>query len=123
MLLHHCFNDRSTFQVIASDLNRQVVQIAQQGIYENYSLQKVTDTCASAYFTAQKAGTMQVTGEIRRLVQYQVHNLMEQPKMKSLDLILVRNVLIYFDKKTKDSGYRSLGAKPSSGWLVNPWWG
>ena len=54
------------------------------------------------YFEA-KDGGMQVIEPVKKLVDFQTHNLMKPAPLNRLDCVFVRNVLIYFDRKSKAS--------------------
>ena len=57
------------------------------------------------YFT--KVGTSyQISDEIKRCVQFKQHNLLKDPYPKDCDLIVCRNVVIYFTDEAKDEIYR-----------------
>ena len=57
------------------------------------------------YFT--KVGpSYQISDEIKRCVQFKQHNLLKDPYPKDCDLIVCRNVVIYFTDEAKDEIYR-----------------
>ena len=119
MLLDTVRKQGQTFQITASDINQQVIQRAQRGMYDSYSLQKATPQCQQQYFRKHNDGTMEVIPEIRRIVRFRSHNLTMPPPVKQQDLVMARNVLIYFDKKSKQRAVNLLASciKPG-GWLI-----
>lgn len=82
----------------ATDINDKVLARAAKGKYSDYSLQKVTETCLRRYFQYDKEAKLYgVTDDIRRMVNFRKHNLLEKSRGSSYDLVFLRNVLIYFD--------------------------
>jgi chemotaxis protein methyltransferase CheR len=94
-----------TFEVIATDLNDRSLQLAQTGIYGNYSLRNVSPEILRRYFEpAPEGGGFRVCDEVRRHVKFSRVNLLDDSRMvfiKSLDVIFCCNVLIYFDSASK----------------------
>lgn len=112
IVLAHLFN-ATTWQteIDATDINQEVLNAARQGIYHEYALQKTTTNCVKMYF--EKNGTdYRVKPPIRRSVKFQLHNLMQPFNAKiSYDLIMLRNVLIYFDDSSKKIVMENVTAK------------
>ncbi len=105
----------------ATDINTQVLARARTGIYGTYALQKLTPRCLKDYFVpTSSADQFQVRADIRALVTYRSHNLQEAPVQgPPYDLIMLRNVLIYFDAASKHTvlGHISTRLRPGS-WLI-----
>lgn len=108
-----------TARVDATDINTQVLARAKAGVYGQYALQKLTPDCLKRYFTATGPGHSQVNAKIRGMVEYRQHNLQEPSAGPSYDLVLLRNVLIYFDAASKATVIRHLAARiRPGGWLI-----
>ncbi|ADB37084.1 CheR family methyltransferase [Spirosoma linguale] len=114
----------------ATDLNPEVLETARTGIFamapmkqysENYILSGGKNDF-SAYYTAQY-GHVKFNSSLSEKMVFSTHNLVSDQSFNEFDLILCRNVLIYFDKVLQqrvltlfdDSlgslGYLALGAK------------
>ncbi|GAB3043813.1 CheR family methyltransferase [Spirosoma pulveris] len=114
----------------ATDLNPEVLEAARTGIFamapmkqysENYILSG-GKTDFSVYYTAQY-GYVKFNSSLSEKMVFSTHNLVSDQSFNEFDLILCRNVLIYFDKALQqrvltlfdDSlgplGYLALGAK------------
>ncbi len=91
------------YEILASDLARKVVDKAEQGIYSQFEAQRgLPIQMLVKYFTSRPDTTWQVKDNIRNMVQFRTHNLLEEySKFGKLDIIFLRNVLIYFDDATK----------------------
>jgi chemotaxis protein methyltransferase CheR len=85
-------------RLIASDLSAAMLQRARQGRYTELEVSRgLSPELLAAYFHKQEGG-WQVRDELRRMVEFRPINLCGAwPEMPPLDLVLLRNVLIYFD--------------------------
>jgi chemotaxis protein methyltransferase CheR len=89
-------------EVLATDISREVIQKAEQGVYGQRSLRLVPPAVLARYFSPAGNGTYRVERKLREGVEFRVHNLLhEPPAAKSVDVIFCRNVMIYFDKATQ----------------------
>jgi chemotaxis protein methyltransferase CheR len=83
------------------DLNKEAISKAVQGIYPEWSFRGVENKYRSGYFRRQEAG-WQVIDSLRQKVKFRQCNLVEDDlsffPIGTVDLIICRNVFIYFDK-------------------------
>lgn len=101
-----------TFRIHATDINTDVLAHAMTGRFTDRSLQLVKKKPEMRWFTpvADKPGFYTLAHEIRRHVKFRAHNLMEPPPFKNIDLLFVRNVMIYFDKASKQTAVSHLAS-------------
>ncbi|MGI6435201.1 MAG: CheR family methyltransferase [Syntrophomonadaceae bacterium] len=92
-------------RILASDLDTEVLNRAQQGIYAQRVLQGVPGLTLNKYFVRNGSSFM-VKPEIKNLVRFKQHDLLRDPFPRDYDLILCRNVVIYFTEETKQNLYR-----------------
>ena len=96
----------SNVRILATDISEKVLKTAMTGIYGDLATKSVPDKFLSKYFRAVSANIhtgYEISNEIRRNVSFARLNLIENWSMEgSFDLILCRNVMIYFDKFTKE---------------------
>ncbi len=93
-------------QIIASDIDSQVLQTAAKGVY---SMDKVkglsSEYCRNFFFRGkgQNAGFVKVVPELQQVIDFKKINLLDPqwPIKPPLDVIFCRNVMIYFDKPTQ----------------------
>lgn len=91
------------FRVYASDISRAVLSKARGGIYREASFRETDPSMRLQYF-AQKDGLMRISDEVKRHVDFVHMNLLDSAKtslLGTMDVILCRNVIIYFDLETK----------------------
>src|SRR5581483_9672432 len=93
-------------KIIASDIDTQVLEKAQAGVYALERLEKMSEDRVRRFFlkgSGARLGFAKVRPELQRLVSFEQINLLESPWSirGSLDAIFCRNVMIYFDKQTQ----------------------
>ena len=89
--------------ILATDLDTDVLRTAKAGIYSEEMLDGVPDRWIDRYFTKIDNDRYQVIERIRREIVFKKFNLMDPIVIKKpFDLISCRNVMIYFDAKTKN---------------------
>ena len=90
------------FEIIATDLSEEILDQARKGVYSQFEVQRgLPIQYLMKYFT-QVGDTWQLKDEIRNMVKYSTFNLLDDMgRMGMHDVIFCRNVLIYFDEKTK----------------------
>ncbi|MFN7543297.1 MAG: CheR family methyltransferase [Acidobacteriota bacterium] len=90
--------------IFASDVSAIVIEAASRGCFTDYELLRGMDdpVLRQRYFVPIKGGA-QVKPEIRALIEFSCADLREPPNAKfaPLDLILCRNVMIYFEEETR----------------------
>jgi len=91
-------------QVIGTDINKRVLKVASNGVYNKRSLsfRRIPQQWLSTYFDDHE-NEYRVIEEIKELVDFKYLNLLEEQGMKGqqdYDVIFCRNVLIYFDTET-----------------------
>jgi len=97
--------------ILATDINTEALSRARAGRYGAWSVKAVPPAFA-ARFTARGTGLHEVDPAIRLAVELQRHNLMDAPpsarKVAGWDLILCRNVLMYFKPREAEATIRRL---------------
>ena len=105
MLLHNHFGRNELgwdFRILATDISFNALRMAKRGVFAEQAVDKLPTEWRNKYFNRQVNGTYQVTDEIRSSVVFKYHNLMDPITFKKrFDLIVCRNVRIYFDDKTR----------------------
>jgi chemotaxis protein methyltransferase CheR len=106
--------DRS--QIYATDYNNHSLAVAQEGIYplkripqyqENYSRAGGVSSFSDYYHACYGAAKM--NEELKSNVIFANHNLVSDGVFGEMQLVVCRNVLIYFDQKLQDSVLGLLG--------------
>jgi chemotaxis protein methyltransferase CheR len=90
-------------RVYASDISRRMLRKARQGLYREASFRETEPLLREKYFI-EKDGSWRISDEIKKYVDFVHANLLDRSKiglLGSMDVILCRNVIIYFDLESK----------------------
>jgi chemotaxis protein methyltransferase CheR len=89
-------------EILATDISHEVLEQARQGVYSQFEVQRgLPVTLLMKYFT-QDDKKWALNKTITSMVKYDYFNLLApMTALGKFDLIMCRNVLIYFDEKTK----------------------
>jgi len=97
-------------QIIATDIDKQVLEKAQLGIYDIKSLKGLPDEFKRRYFHKLDTHRFQINDEVKKCVKFSQHNLLKDPYPDRCDLIVCRNVMIYFTEEAKAGIYKKFNA-------------
>ncbi|MEG1848090.1 MAG: protein-glutamate O-methyltransferase CheR [Lachnospiraceae bacterium] len=92
-------------RIYATDLDKAVIAKAKVGLYNAKSIESVPADFKKKYFT-QIGASYQISDEIKARVEFKEHNLLKDPYPQNCDLIVCRNVLIYFTEEAKDEIFK-----------------
>ncbi len=91
------------FEIIGTDINEDVVNRAQKGVYKEYAIRNTPAFFLKKYFK-HEGMNYTIDPKLRSMVKFSPLNLYDDMKMRSMtnfDIIFCANVLIYFDIKSK----------------------
>jgi chemotaxis protein methyltransferase CheR len=106
--------------LLGTDLSRQALDAARAGSYEDRDVRLVPQAEREKYFDHDSAaGRWTLRDEVRAMATWKHHNLLTPLNEDPFDLVLVKNVLIYFDNESKRTATRHLiDAVGRSGYLI-----
>ncbi len=106
--------------MLATDLSNDVLEKARQGLYSQFEVQRGLPIQLLIQHFTQIGELWQIAPDIRAMVKYRQLNLLSDfSQLGTFDLIVCRNVLIYFDQETKiDVLDRLARVTASDGYLV-----
>jgi len=101
--------------LLATDISTDALTKAVQGLYPAERLKDLPPLLRNKYFRKNADGNYQVSPHVREEIIFRRFNLMNEvfPFKKPFDIIFCRNVMIYFDKPTRDGLVRRFAK-----WLV-----
>ncbi len=120
-------DERKDFNVriFATDVDADAIAFARQGVYPATSLRKLPRAMIQRYFLPRD-GEFELNKTIRGLVVFGQHDLAERAPFPRVDMIVCRNVLIYFTEELqmrtlqlfafalRDNGFLVLGNAEST---------
>ncbi|CAN0598248.1 protein-glutamate O-methyltransferase CheR [Marinobacter sp. M-5] len=113
-------------KITATDISKSVLEVARKGEYEMIAIGRGLSTeRQKQFFTPSPSGGWQIRPQIKSMVEFKELNLLERYMLGKFDVVLCRNVLIYFSAELKKDiltrihatlnpgGYLILGASES----------
>lgn len=89
-----------SIKIIATDIDAGALEKAAKGVYTSKSVESLPKTFIDKYFHVQN-DMYTIKDEVKRCVQFSKQNLLKDPYPDKCDLIVCRNVLIYFTEEAK----------------------
>lgn len=96
-------------QILATDIDENIIARAKVGVYPERSLNEVPEEMKRKYFT-KDGSFFNVSDEVKKTVTFRKQNLLADSFGGPFDLIVCRNVLIYFTEEAKDVLYDKFSA-------------
>jgi chemotaxis protein methyltransferase CheR len=115
----HLFNGW-TLSLLGTDLSGSALDAARVGSYDDRAVRLVPEAERQRYFDHDPASDRwNLKDEVRTLATWKSHNLLSPAKEEPFDCIFIKNVLIYFDQKSKQTVANNLiKALAPGGYLV-----
>lgn len=104
--------------VLATDVDHGVLERARNGVYSGAELKNVSEARRGRFFERKGDDAFAVTEKLKQMVQFKSHDLLLEPFETGFDLILCRNVVIYFTEEAKDLLYRKFFAALRPGGIL-----
>jgi chemotaxis protein methyltransferase CheR len=119
--------DLSKYEIYASDISKGVLLSAEKGVYSSYSIRNVPEAYLKKYFTGNGDCSI-LDSSIKKSIIFRRINLIDSKNInlvRGVDVIFCRNMLIYFNAKSKQKvishlydclnpgGYLFIGASES----------
>ncbi|HIK26797.1 MAG: tetratricopeptide repeat protein [Oscillatoriaceae bacterium SKW80] len=88
--------------IIGTDINQEAIEKAKRGIYSQWSFRMVDPALQKRYFI-ERYGEWEIKETIRSMVKFRCGNLVQdsfpnkENELENMDLIICRNVFVYFD--------------------------
>lgn len=105
-------------QIFGTDIDPKCIEAARAGIYDPSQIRKIHPDFTNKYFTFDGA-YYQLRRELRDVMRFNLHNMVSDKPLQFMDLVLCRNVLIYFTRPLQESVCRNFAdALNGGGFLV-----
>lgn len=104
-------------KIIATDIDNIILEKARNGEYTASEIKNVKKEYISKYFT-EKDDKYIINTRIKSMVTFKKHDLILENYDKDFDLIVCRNVVIYFNQDIKDQIYKKFSQSLKKGGLL-----
>lgn len=88
-------------KLLATDLDDKVIDYAKEGYYNYKSISNLPANYIQKYFKKDASGMYRLSHDVMNCVEFRQHNLLADRYDTNFDLIVCRNVLIYFTEEAK----------------------
>lgn len=89
-------------KIIATDIDEKALNFAINGKYYQKSLINVPNYILSKYFQKEKNDIFTLSDSLKKMVKFIRHDITRDPLFVNCDVVLCRNLLIYFPKESQD---------------------
>ncbi|MDV7757480.1 CheR family methyltransferase [Liquorilactobacillus mali] len=104
--------------ILATDIDNNVLTKARQGEYTKAELTNVASTDLTKYFSEIGPDKYVIKNEIKKYVSFEKQDLLGTQYPKNVQVIVCRNVTIYFKLEARDNVYRKFSESLSRGGLL-----
>ncbi|MBI5042979.1 MAG: protein-glutamate O-methyltransferase CheR [Nitrospirae bacterium] len=121
MLLSDVLKDdiaKFNIKIFGTDINETALESARLGIYDSSAFKEMKEEYKNRHFFLV-GSKYRIKYSVRQLVRYGIHSLVRHTPISHLDILLCRNVLIYFDRGLQEKALRDFyyALKPN-GYLI-----
>jgi chemotaxis protein methyltransferase CheR len=89
-------------EIVATDISAEVLERAEQGIYSHFEVQRGLPIALLLKYFTQTGDKWQLAPQLRSMVTFRPFNLLHDfTRLGAFDVVICRNVLIYFGPDTK----------------------
>lgn len=88
--------------VLATDIDVGAMDKAKQGVYSGRSIKELPADYVKKHFAQVGADAWKISDDVKKRVEFRQMNLLKDPYPKDQDIVVCRNVLIYFTEEAKD---------------------
>ena len=109
-----------TIELLGTDVSHRAINAARSGLYSQFEVQRGLGVTQMLRHFDETANGWQIGEDQRWIVQFRQHNLLgPHPGRQPFDLVLCRNVLLYFERETRSAAFdRLANAVAPDGFLM-----
>jgi chemotaxis protein methyltransferase CheR len=89
------------FEILGTDISQEVLERAKNAVYNLATIKELSEDLRKRYFESAGSDAFHIKSSIRDRVKFQSHNLLSPPPATRFDIVFLRNVLIYFNRESK----------------------
>ena len=110
-------NSRVSHKIVATDIDSTILQKAKNGEYVYSEIKNVPKNFMDKYFVINE-DKYSISPGIKKMVEFKKHDLILENFEGHFDLVVCRNVVIYFNADIKDKIYKKFGESLKKGGLL-----
>ena len=98
--------ERMTVRIFATDIDEIALDKARKGLYDAASLSTLSPTDVKIFFERKDNGSFSVKNNLKKMIIFKKHDVVDGQSLGKFNLIVCRNVSIYFTKNLQMRMYR-----------------
>ncbi|MGI8943539.1 MAG: CheR family methyltransferase [Qipengyuania sp.] len=112
--------DGWTIDIVGTDVSHKAIAAAKRACYSQFEIQRGISVAQMLNFFGETRDGWQANAKVCKMTRFQQQNILAAaPTPGKFDLVLCRNVLLYFDPTTRRRAFDRLGdATAADGWLM-----
>jgi len=109
-----------TIDILGTDISSCAIDAARSGVYTQFEVQRGLGVDLMLRYFDETPDGWKIRDHARTITRFQRHNVLAEPPVsRQFDLILCRNVLLYFDRETRARAFKRLASGlASDGFLM-----
>jgi chemotaxis protein methyltransferase CheR len=109
-----------TIDIVGTDISQQAIANARKATYNQFEIQRGLSVAQMLAHFSETPDGWQPSQELRNSVRFKVRNVLEEaPIRQKFDLVLCRNVLLYFDDRRRTTAFQRISSSlKDDGWLM-----
>ncbi|MCM1988122.1 CheR family methyltransferase [Oceanirhabdus seepicola] len=104
-------------KIIATDIDATILDKARAGVFNENEIKNIDSNLLSKYFSKEDSKYV-ISPSIKSMITFKKHDLILGSYEKDFDVIVCRNVVIYFKQEIKDKIYQKFSQSLKSGGLL-----
>ena len=93
--------DAWQIDILATDISSRSLEWARRGVYHDHAVSRIGPERQQRWFD-REGGAFRVKDDICRMVSFRFHNLKDSLQAEPFDVVILRNVMMYFDQPMKE---------------------
>lgn len=100
-----------TIDILGTDISHRAIRTARTGLYSQFEVQRGLGVAQMLRHFEETPGGWQILDHVRHITRFQQHNVLTEPPARArFDLVLCRNVLLYFTQETREAAFQKLAS-------------
>lgn len=99
-----------SIDLLGTDISRKAIAKARAGNYSQFEIQRGLPALHMLRWFDQQGDRWQIDDELRQMVRFRQHNILDAPPPGRFDLVLCRNVLLYFPTANRSQALENIAS-------------
>ncbi len=100
-----------TIDILGTDISHRAIGAARGGLYSQFEVQRGLGVAQMLRHFDETPGGWQIRDHVRKITRFQQHNVLSEPPARArFDLVLCRNVLLYFDPVNRSKAFERIAS-------------